>query len=231
MFWKLFKYDMKNGFQSEFYHLCMLMGLLLFSFISPYFSRWMILNAWICYSVLSYLAQDLKMQGIQVLIRCKKRNLWWYAKTVWMIGFTAFCYMIIYVFLFLYSRFRGILSIEIFTGGAIAWMTAPNHEAVIGKIILPWMFFLAVCFVEMLLFTKTTPIIAYLGAMLVFMLNELVTIYMLHGNNPFKYRLRSLEEYGLSTKQEMAGILFLLLFCCICSLCGKIHFKKYHLIG
>lgn len=116
-----------------------------------------------------YPVNDLHTYGQQVLIRSKKRRIWWLSKAVWNAVTVLYCYAAMYGCLFLMCKIFGIdISLtyneEVFTGSILEMFpcTGTVRQVIIFTFIMPVIVSVAVSLLQMMLSIMTSPMIGFI---------------------------------------------------------------------
>ncbi len=131
--------------------------------------RWFLLHLLLFYATLHYPIRDLFSLGISVLPRSEKRSFWWHSKCLWIMVYTIFSYLLIYIAIFLFCSLIGeevsfMITPEFLNRimGARTTFDKFNDNLVYAILLLPMMITVALNLIQMLLSLVLKPLLSYL---------------------------------------------------------------------
>lgn len=173
------------------------------SFMIP--TAWFLFHGGLCYMTLSYPSEDLSAGGIQVMIRIKRKILWWFSKCLWNFLMT-FCYHAIsYLVMFLFCGFTGLdlsftLNKELFAAkyGWTLPIQGTQRELLLGMMVLPFLASAVISLMQMTISLFVRPVFAFTISAIYLLLGAYFTFPFLLSNDAMPVRSAVIGVYDFT---------------------------------
>lgn len=202
-------------------------------FIFP--AKWLLLHLFILYSTLYYPDRDLSSMGLNILVRTKGRVAWWVSKTIWNVCYVFACYLIIFLFVYLFGLVvNEPISLEITPMFINDLLRADSPFDTFSTnlvpiiILLPLLVSIALNLLQMTCSLFIKPIYSF-GLMGVILL---ASSYIMHplliGNYAMPIRSEYIVENGF---QALTGVILSGVIIGFSFIVGSIYFKRYDILN
>lgn len=201
-------------------------------FIFP--AKWLLLHLFILYSTLYYPDRDLSSMGLNILVRTKGRVAWWVSKTIWSVCYVFACYLIIFLFVYLFGlvvdepislEITPIFINDLLRADSPFDTFSSNLVPII--ILLPLLVSIALNLLQMTCSLFIKPIYSF-GLMGVILLASAYNMHpLLIGNYAMPIRSEYVVENGF---QASTGIILSVVIMFFSFIVGSIYFKRYDIL-
>ena len=190
---------------------------------------WIMMQFLVPFLVYDYCNDDIENIGVDFLIKCEDRALWWRSKCIWNILTTVSMYAIVYIMAFLYGMYNGksewTINYELFN--TISNKPLPYNNDSINIIIylitVPILVSICLALIQMTLSMYTSPMIGIIVVMAWDVISVFVNITPMIGNVSMVVRSSLYSPGGLPV---WIGIIYSVGLYIVTYIVGKEMFKR-----
>jgi len=194
---------------------------------------WLTIQVFVAILILTYPTQDLFSYGTQILVRTKKRSLWWLSKCIWnclsVMAFYLIGILVIVIFTLIYGKMS--LTPDLNVNLVVNQLDLKNYDLsqlLIAVFLLPVLTSIALSLFQMTISFILSPIYSFIIVICLLITSAYYCSPIFIGNYSMLLRNKIITPKGIDSS---TAIIVNLAIITISIIVGYFYFKKYDILN